>query len=209
MKNPLHYQMTEYDCGPTAILNAISFLFPREEINPDILRYCYTYTLDCYNSKGEHGKKGTSKMAMTFLASWLTQYGKAKNLPIECETLDGADVRIDKYSRIAEALLRGGVAVVRVNYGGGHYVTLTGIENDSVLMFDPYYRKRPFTQKGIKIIEGKPCEYNRVVDFSVFSGDKHQYYSFDVADQREAVLIFNNKTCKPRKTAESTIEYYL
>ena len=32
MKNPLHYQLTEYDCGPTSLLNAISFLFEREEI---------------------------------------------------------------------------------------------------------------------------------------------------------------------------------
>ena len=209
MKNPLHYQLTEYDCGPTAILNAISFLFSREEINPDILRYCYTYTLDCYNSKGEHGKKGTSKMAMIFLSSWLTQYGKVKNLPIECEFLGGDDVRIDKNSRIIEALRQGGAVVVRVNYDVGHYVTLTGIENDSVLMFDPYYRKRPFTQNGIKMIEGKPCEYNRVVDFSVFNGQNRQHYSLEIATKREAVLMFNTRTRKPCKPSETTIEYYL
>lgn len=39
MKIPLHYQRTEYDCGPTSLLNTISFLFQREEIPPDILRY--------------------------------------------------------------------------------------------------------------------------------------------------------------------------
>lgn len=33
-KNPLHYQLSEYDCGPTAMLDAISYLFPREEIPP-------------------------------------------------------------------------------------------------------------------------------------------------------------------------------
>lgn len=32
MKNPLRYQMTEYDCGPTSMLNAVSYLFQREEI---------------------------------------------------------------------------------------------------------------------------------------------------------------------------------
>ena len=26
MKNPLRYQMTEYDCGPTSLLNALSYL---------------------------------------------------------------------------------------------------------------------------------------------------------------------------------------
>ena len=34
MKNPLRYQMTEYDCGPTSMLNAMSYLFPREAIPP-------------------------------------------------------------------------------------------------------------------------------------------------------------------------------
>ena len=39
MKNPLNYQMTEYDCGPTSMANAVSFLFKREEISPDIPKY--------------------------------------------------------------------------------------------------------------------------------------------------------------------------
>ena len=28
MKTPLRYQVTEYDCGPTSLLNAVSFLPP-------------------------------------------------------------------------------------------------------------------------------------------------------------------------------------
>lgn len=39
MKNPLNYQMSEYDCGPASMSNAISFLFKREEISPDIPKY--------------------------------------------------------------------------------------------------------------------------------------------------------------------------
>lgn len=34
MKNPLHYQLSEYDCGPTSMMNAIAYLFEREEIPP-------------------------------------------------------------------------------------------------------------------------------------------------------------------------------
>ena len=42
MKNPLHYQFSEYDCGPTSMQNAISFLFEREEIPPEVLpTLCY------------------------------------------------------------------------------------------------------------------------------------------------------------------------
>ena len=52
MKNPLHYQFSEYDCGPTTMQNAISFLFEREEIPPEILRNIMLYCLDCYSSDG-------------------------------------------------------------------------------------------------------------------------------------------------------------
>lgn len=34
MYSPFHYQISEYDCVPTAITNAISFLFHRKEIPP-------------------------------------------------------------------------------------------------------------------------------------------------------------------------------
>lgn len=46
MKNPLHYQLSEYDCGPTAMLDAISFLFPREDIPPEA--YFNKETLEIY-----------------------------------------------------------------------------------------------------------------------------------------------------------------
>lgn len=56
MKNPLHYQMTEYDCGPTSMLNAISYLFHREEIPPEIVRNIMLYCLDCFGPDGASGK---------------------------------------------------------------------------------------------------------------------------------------------------------
>ena len=71
MKNPLHYQLSEYDCGPTAMLDAISYLFDREEILPEIIRNVMLYCLDCYGSEGIPGKSGTSRAAMMFLSNWL------------------------------------------------------------------------------------------------------------------------------------------
>ena len=71
MKNPLHYQLSEYDCGPTTMLNAISFLFEREEISPVLIRNVMLYCLDCYNEEGIMGKRGTSTAAMMFLCNWL------------------------------------------------------------------------------------------------------------------------------------------
>ena len=47
MKSPLRYQFSEYDCGPTTMLNAVSYLFEREEIPPEIIRNVMLYSLDC------------------------------------------------------------------------------------------------------------------------------------------------------------------
>ena len=52
MKNPLHYQLSEYDCGSTGMVNAVSCLFEREEISPVILRNIMLYCVDSYNGEG-------------------------------------------------------------------------------------------------------------------------------------------------------------
>lgn len=80
MKNPLHYQLSEYDCGPTAMLDAISYLFDREEILPEIIRNVMLYCLDCYGSEGIPGKSGTSRAAMMFLSNWLNGFGEVRNI---------------------------------------------------------------------------------------------------------------------------------
>ena len=81
MKIPLRYQVSEYDCGPTSLLNALNYLFQREEISPELIRNIMLYSLDCYGSGGAPGKRGTSRMAMMFLSNWLDGVGK-KRYPV-------------------------------------------------------------------------------------------------------------------------------
>ena len=104
MKNLLIYQSTEYDCGPTTLTNAIRYLFDREEIYPDIVKYIMLYCLDSYNEAGEVGKRGTSASAMMFLSNWLTQFGQVKNFPISCNFLSKKDVVLSQNSCIIGAL---------------------------------------------------------------------------------------------------------
>ena len=98
MKNLLIYQSTEYDCGPTTLTNAIRYLFDREEIYPDIVKYIMLYCLDSYNEAGEVGKRGTSASAMMFLSNWLTQFGQVKNFPISCNFLAKDEVVLSENS---------------------------------------------------------------------------------------------------------------
>lgn len=205
MKNPLSYQSTEYDCGPTTVINAINYLFPREEIYPDVIKCIIQYCLDSYNDSGEAYKNGTTGMAMMFLANWLNHFGKVKKWPIQCEMVNGREVYIGENSRIGECLQQGGVAVTRVMLGCWHYILLTGMDGKKVSAFDPYYRKNPFKDKGIQMVANEPKKRNRKITYEVLNRESDNDYSLGKLQQRECMLIYNTKT---RQTIE-TMEYVI
>ncbi|MBD5464808.1 MAG: peptidase C39 [Lachnospiraceae bacterium] len=206
MKNPLHYQISEYDCGPTAMLNAISFLFEREEISPVVIRNIMLYCLDCYNGEGIMGKNGTSRAAMMFLSNWLNEFGKIGQLSVSSSYLSGKSVWVGKESLIYDALRRGGVVIVRVFFECDHYVLLTGIKEEKILMFDPYYVEEEFAEPGILQVNDQPFWYNRIVNEEYFNRETIELYALGPVENREAIILFNEKT---KKTAERTIEYFI
>lgn len=206
MKNPLNYQVTEYDCGPTTLLNSMSFLFRREQIPPDIIKHIMLFCLDAYNVKGEFGKNGTSRMAVMFLSDWLNQFGKVKKFPIHSEYMTGSDVFIGDNSKVNYALQQKGAVVARVRYGCWHYVLLTGSEKGKVLLFDPYYRKKQFVQDGLEIVTDMPYSVNRRVPWDLMNSTGKDPYALGPLDTREAMIIFNKET---QKTLSNTIEYFI
>ncbi len=206
MKSPLNYQRTEYDCGPTTLINAVSFLFNRNEIPPDVVKHIMIYGMDAYNCKGESCKNGTSRMAMMFLANWLNQFGRVKKFPVQCEYLTGTEVFIGQNSRIVAGLQQGGTAVARVWYGCWHYVLLTGLDEGHVRLFDPYFRKKDFRIAGVEIIAGEAKSVNRRVAAELLNREQRSPYAFGPKEEREAMILFNEKT---RSTPAKTIEYFI
>ncbi|MDE5598912.1 MAG: peptidase C39 [Lachnospiraceae bacterium] len=213
MKNLLNYQSSEYDCGPVTLTNAVRYLFEREDIYPDIIKYIMLYCLDSYNEAGEIGKRGTSATAMMFLSNWLTQFGLMKNFPISCEFLSGKDVHIDQSSKILCALQQGGVVVLRLFLDVGHYVLLTGVEGDSLYLFDPYYEEEDdpelseeYSEPGITFITDQPKRANRLVSIERLNRTSEGFYEMGPYDIREAVIIFNKNT---RLLPENTIDYFI
>ena len=208
MKTPLHYQISEYDCGPTSMLNAMSFLFSREELPPEILRNTMLYCLDCYGKEGHPGKSGTSCMAMMFLSNWLDGLGKAGLLPVSSRYLRGEEVFIGEGSRLNDTLCRKGVAVVRLWFEVEHYVLMTGVEDEEILLFDPYYQEETFegAESPVRIDLAHPLWYNRRVPFSFFNRETQELYALGKKETREAVLLFNDTT---KLTAEKSIEYFI
>ena len=199
MKVPLRYQMTEYDCGPTSLLNAMSFLFEREELPPELVRNIMLYSLDSYGADGCSGKSGTSHAAMMFLSHWLDSFGKTGQLDIRSMYLTGREVNWSQQSRLRSALLRA---------TGGEPVrprSIAGLDGENVRLFDPYQMPEPFSIDGVQVVHD-PYACNRVVPVSMFESEDIHPYAFGPYDTREAVLLFNGKTML---TEENTVEYFI
>jgi hypothetical protein len=205
MKTPMQYQITEFDCGPTTVLNALRFLFEREEISPEAIKYIMMYSLDSYNDKGESGKNGTSKMAMMFLSSWLNHFAQITTFPLVSEFLSEDEVSISPNSRIVCALQQGAVVVLRVIFDVGHYVLLTGVSGDKIEMFDPYYVQK-LEREGVELLDPSGKGPNRRVTFEAFNRENSDCYALEGKEKREAVIIYNNRTIE---NSGKTIEYFI
>ena len=206
MKTPLHYQMTEYDCGPISMMNAIIFLFDREQIPPDLIRNIMLYCLDGYGAEGAPGRSGTTRAAMMFLSNWLSGFGQAGRLPITTEYYTGDRVYMGQQSPITDALHRGGAVVVRLFLDEWHYVLLTGERGGRVYLFDPYYVTDGFDDSSIVTDVDHPFAYNRILPQSMLNGKTQTLYAFAEQEGREAVVLYNTQTML---TPENTIEYMI
>ena len=201
MDNPLRYQMTEYDCGPTSMLNAVSYLFRRDEIPPELTRNIMLYCLDCFGEDGSTGRRGTSRMAMMFLSNWLNGY-----VAVSSRYLSGREVNFSQNGPLRDALRRGGAAVVRLDLEGWHYVLLTRVEGGDIYLFDPYYHEGPFDNAELRVTDEHPCSYNRIVPVHYFEREEISVYSLGPFDTREAILLFNTDT---ELTEDRTVEYFI
>ena len=206
MKVPLRYQMTEYDCGPTSLLNALSYLFEREEIPPEVVRNIMLFCLDSYGTDGFYGKSGTSHTAMQFLSHWLDGFGQTGRLSVSSRYLSGQEVNFGQNSFLTDALHRGGAAVVRVDLDGWHYILLTELADGQVRAFDPYRVKDAGDFAAAGGEPGHPESCNRVIPVEQMERTDLSPYAMGPAEGREAVILFNGKTVL---TEEKTVEYMI
>ena len=167
MKIPLSYQITEYDCGTMAFINAISYLFERKEIPVSLIRGIFLYTLDSYNDKGNWGEGGTSREAVKLLERFINDLADTNKLDIKCKVLEGKQVKLKEIKRV----IRGkGCVIVKCWQGGLHYVLVTDIDNEYVYIFDSYYLDSNYIDKDgmMEIVSNRPFKYNRKVRIERF-----------------------------------------
>ena len=143
MKSPFREQASRFDCVPTTFLNAICYLFSREEIPPLVVQKIYLYTLDTVTKGGV--ARGTSGIAVQMLGQWLADYRERK-FALASDYLSGSELHLRQGNRIARCLNEGGVALIRIHLKNNlwHYVLALNTENGWVDCFDP----RPPSRKS-------------------------------------------------------------
>ena len=192
-KTPLSYQITEYDCGLTTIINALRYLFKREEIEPRVLKMITEYTLDKTNNNGEIGKGGTSIYAMEYLSKWFNELSNISNMKLVTKIIKGNKVNT-KNEDLIECLNNGGVAILSVWLSDEHYVLCSRIDEKYAYLFDPYYLDIEYldNDSACEIIKDRPFEFNRKVLRTRLDEMSTKNFSF-VSGKKSEMLIINRK----------------
>lgn len=139
MFTPLRYQVTHADCYPTSVLNALVWLFARDELPGAALQRIYAYCLDGI----ERGVPGayTTEYASLALMHWLDEF-KTRSFAVATEVIKGHDVHLRASSEVLRWLGRGGVAVldIRITTVTTHSILALAAGRDHLDCWDPYIR---------------------------------------------------------------------
>ena len=152
---PFHYQVSEYDCVPVSMINAVSYLFHRNEIPPMVIQHIYMYCMDTVSRDARFGIGGTSKLAVRLLGNWLNSY-KMKKFSVCTEFLDRERVNLKTGGQIHTCLEEGGIVLCNMllTPREEHYIMITAIEDEWVYCFDSYRRMSVRGMRGnVKVLK--------------------------------------------------------
>jgi hypothetical protein len=188
MKVPLRFQNTEYDCGTTSFVNALAFLYDREDVPVELVKAIYKYTLDAENSEGIVGKGGTSRKNAELLARYFIKYANNNNFDIKCRVLSKEEVNLDD---MKETLNNKGVIIARCWQGCEHYVLITKIDDAFAYIFDPYYLEEDYysDDEDVAVILYQDFTHNRLVKIERLFDESEKDFSLLKKEDREVILI--------------------
>ena len=189
MKVPLRYQNTEYDCGTTSFVNALAYLYHREDIPVKLLKAIYKFTLDVEGNDGIEGTGGTSREHAELLAKFFMKYANEENkFDINCKILYGEDVTLEE---IKNALNNKGVVVARCWQDTEHYVLITKIDDNFAYIFDPYYLREDYyvNDEDVAIVLHESFTHNRLVKIDRLFDESLKDFSLLEKEKRSIILM--------------------
>lgn len=152
MKVPFRQQVSEYDCVPTTFINALCYLFHRQEIPPFVVHRIFKECLDY------EACRGTSDRAIRDLSHWLNNYKDKgfKRFAIEAKYLYGKQVHLKESSKIIRCINANGAALMSVHtcYNAWHYILGFRYEEGWLHCYDPHpHSKRFIKDDAVQFIE--------------------------------------------------------
>ena len=184
MKIPLRYQNTEYDCGTTSFVNALAYLYDREDIPIELLKEIYKLTLDVKNLEGITWKGGTSTHNAELLAKHFVDYAnKNDEFNLKCKILNADEVDVESMKK---SLNGSSVIIARCWHGGEHYVLITKMDD----IFDPYYLEEDYytTDNDVAIVLHETFSHNRLVKIERLFDEDKKDFSLLEKDKRSIIV---------------------
>lgn len=189
MKVPFSYQISDYDSGPVCFRNALSYLYEREEMNPEFIHYISDSTMDALGRDGKMGGNGTTREAFQDICQWIMNYQTRAHSDLAAIYLEKEQVDFDRMRQVVE---NGGVAIIRVYLRNQeHHILVTGFDQDYVYFFDPYYLEKEGNDidSGVEIHLDHAFSYNRKVSLTRFLSPFPQDYALLDKTHRECILL--------------------
>lgn len=189
MKVPLRYQNTEYDCGTTSFVNALAYLYDRENIPVELLKAVYKFTLDAEGSDGVEGSGGTSRKHAELLAKYFSSFANEnREFDIRCKILYGENITLEK---IKNCLDNNGVVIARCWQDAEHYVLITKIDDNFVYIFDPYYLEENYyvDDEDVAIVLHESFTHNRIVKIERLFDESLKDFSLLEKNKRSIILL--------------------
>ena len=191
MRLPLQYQISEYDCGPTSLRNALMYLIPREEMPQELLIMINRLSLDGYHPHGTEMRMstfGTSDDAMMRFSDCFNVIANQHEMSLRSDVLLDDSLRTDN-SILREALSKQGAVVSKVIMEVPHYVLLTGLHASRIQLFDPYPTDDPVPASRASVTGEHPYDYNVEVERSCMDRVDDHLWSFGPVYQRIALVF--------------------
>lgn len=197
MKVPFRQQASEYDCVPTTVINALSYLFSRRELPPFIVHRVYKDLMDIESSRG------TSSRAIQDLGYLLNNYREKRyeKFVVDSKFIWGAQVHLRQNSKIIRCLDANGAALICVhsNRGSWHYILAFRYDGEWLHCYDPFPRSKRFlvNNDAVKFIETTGhqdpnlfirCDWLEK-DFDKTDHFDERKYVFGGHDDRECLLL--------------------
>lgn len=189
MKVPLRYQNTEYDCGTTSFVNALAYLYDREDIPVELLKAVYKFTLDVEDKDGIVGKGGTSRNHAEQLARYFVNYANNNDdFSINCIVLSKDKVNLYDMKKSVD---NGGAIIARCWQDVEHYVLITKIDDNFAYIFDPYYLDENYyyNDEDVAIVLHETFTHNRIVKVERLFDEENKDFSLLKESDREVILI--------------------